>query len=66
MVKTKGGLLAFNSFLSTSKIRNISLDFARRTMATSNLVGVLFVITIDPSISLTPFANVQDVSAIKN
>jgi tetratricopeptide (TPR) repeat protein len=62
-MKTKGGLLAFNNFLSTSKIRGVSLDFAQRTMATSNLVGVLFVMTIDPSIPSTPFANVRDVSA---
>jgi len=63
VMKTKGGLLAFNNFLFTSKIRDVSLDFARRTMATSSLVGVLFVMTIDPSISSAPFANVRSVSA---
>ena len=62
LMKTKGGLLSFNNFLSTSKNRDVSLEFARRTMATSNLVGILFVMKIDPSISSTPFANVQDVS----
>jgi tetratricopeptide (TPR) repeat protein len=59
--KTQGGLLSFNNFLSTSKNRNVSLDFAQRTMATSSLVGVIFVINIDPSISATPFANVGNV-----
>jgi tetratricopeptide (TPR) repeat protein len=60
--KTQGGLLSFNNFLSTTKNRNVSLNFARRTMTTSSLVGVLFVINIDPSISATPFANVTNVS----
>jgi tetratricopeptide (TPR) repeat protein len=58
--KTQGGLLSFNNFLSTSENRNVSLDFARRTIATSSLMGVLFVIKIDPSISATPFANVRN------
>jgi tetratricopeptide (TPR) repeat protein len=59
---TQGGLLAFNNFLSTSLDRNVSLDFARRMMNTSDKVGVLFVMKIDPSISATPFANVKDAS----
>jgi tetratricopeptide (TPR) repeat protein len=58
---TQGGLLAFNNFLSTSQDRNVSLDFARRTINTSDKVGVLFVMKIDPSISATPFANVRNV-----
>jgi tetratricopeptide (TPR) repeat protein len=60
---TQGGLLAFNNFLSTSKNRAVSLRFVQRTVASSNLVGVLFIIKIDQSISTTPFANVRDVSA---
>jgi tetratricopeptide (TPR) repeat protein len=59
--KTQGGLLSFNNFLSTSENRNVSLDFARRTMASSDLVGVLFVMKIDPSLSTAPFANVGQV-----
>ncbi len=61
LMNTQGGLLAFNNFLSTSQNRAVSLEFARRTMATSSLVGVLFVIEIDPSITATPFANVGNV-----
>jgi hypothetical protein len=61
LMKTQGGLLAFNNFLSTSQNRAVSLEFARRTMQTSNLVGVLFILKIDPSISATPFANVENV-----
>jgi tetratricopeptide (TPR) repeat protein len=63
LMNTQGGLLSFNNFLSTSKNRDVSLDFARRTMATSSSVGVLFIIKIDPSVSATPFANVRAVSA---
>ncbi len=58
--KTQSGLLSFNNFLSTSENRNVSLDFARRTMNITSLVGVLFVMKIDPSISATPFANVRN------
>jgi tetratricopeptide (TPR) repeat protein len=59
---TQGGLLAFNNFLSTSKNRDVSLRFARRTVTTSDLVGVLFILKIDPSLSTTPFANINNVS----
>jgi tetratricopeptide (TPR) repeat protein len=59
---TQGGLLAFNNFLSTSLDCGVSLKFARRTINTSDKVGILFVMKIDPSISATPFANVKDAS----
>jgi tetratricopeptide (TPR) repeat protein len=58
---TQGGLLAFNNFLSTSLDRNVSLDFVQRTINTSDKVGVLFVMKINPSISATPFANVKNI-----
>jgi hypothetical protein len=63
--KTQAGLLSFNNFLSTSKNCNVSLDFARRTMVTFSLVGVLFVMKIHPSISATPFAKVWNISYYK-
>jgi tetratricopeptide (TPR) repeat protein len=62
MKKTKGGLMAFNNFLSTSKDRNVSLPFARNALTNPDLVGILFVITIDPSLSTTPFASINGVS----
>ncbi|CAF1480451.1 unnamed protein product [Adineta steineri] len=62
MLKTKGGLLSFNNFLSTSTNRQVSLSFAQQTMETSDMVGILFVMNIDPSVPSTPFANVRDVS----
>jgi SHS2 domain-containing protein len=66
MTKTKGGLMAFNSFLSTSKRRPISLDFARRALSNPDLVGILFVMTIDPSQSTTPFASINEVGFFEN
>jgi tetratricopeptide (TPR) repeat protein len=62
LVKIRGGLLSFNNFLSTSMKRQVSLDFIHETIETTDLIGILFVMTIDPSISSTPFANVRDVS----
>ena len=59
---TQGELLAFNNFLSTSYNHDVSLKFAQRIINTSSLVGVLFIMKIDPSVSATPFANVKDVS----
>ena len=58
MKETKGGLLSFNNFLLTNKNREISLNFVRQT---SDVLGILFVITIDPSISSTPFANLRNI-----
>jgi tetratricopeptide (TPR) repeat protein len=65
MEKTKGGLMAFNNFLSTSKDRDVSLDFAHDALSNPDLVGILFVMTIDPSVSTTPFASINDVSYFK-
>ena len=59
---TEGGLLSFNNFLIASRDYDVSLGFARRPMTTPSLVGVLFVLKIDPSISSTPFANIGAVS----
>jgi tetratricopeptide (TPR) repeat protein len=61
MITNKGGLLSFNCFLSTSKDRKVSLDFAQRATTNADMVGVLFVMTINPAQSTTPFASVIDV-----
>jgi hypothetical protein len=65
LVKTKGGLMSFNNFLFTSKNRNISLSFARKAISNPDMVGILFVMTIDPSKSTTAFASIADVSYFK-
>jgi tetratricopeptide (TPR) repeat protein len=65
LMKTKGGSMSFNNFLSTSKDREVSLDFARRALPNEDMVGVLFVMAIDPAKSTTPFASITDVSCFK-
>ncbi|CAF3820909.1 unnamed protein product [Adineta steineri] len=62
MRKTKGGLLSFNNFLSTSRNRNVSLLFAPQAATNPDLIGILFVMSINPVDSTTPFASVTDVS----
>lgn len=63
--KSNGGLISFNNFLSTSMSQTISLRFAQRALNNPDLVGVFFVMTIDPSQSTTPFASITDTSYYK-
>ncbi|CAF3382081.1 unnamed protein product [Rotaria socialis] len=58
----KGGLISFNNFLSTSIKRDISLEFANHAIDEPHTVGVLFQMTIDPTISSNPFASIQEIS----
>jgi tetratricopeptide (TPR) repeat protein len=62
LINTKGGLLSFNSFLSTSKDRDVSFAFAESNQYNPDFVGILFVMTIDPSKSTTPFASINGAS----
>ncbi|CAF3853068.1 unnamed protein product, partial [Adineta steineri] len=62
MSKTKGGLISFNNFLSTSTIRNISLSFAENATINPDQVGVLFIMKINPAHSTTPFAFIAGIS----
>jgi tetratricopeptide (TPR) repeat protein len=62
LMNTKGGLLSFNNFLSTSRDRQVSLAFADSNQYNHDSVGILFVMTIDPSKSTTAFASINDVS----
>ncbi|CAF1549453.1 unnamed protein product, partial [Rotaria sp. Silwood1] len=62
IAKNKGGLISFNNFLSTSKNRKISLEFAKDALETTAMVGVLFQMTIDPTESSTPFASIRELS----
>ncbi|CAF4157256.1 unnamed protein product [Rotaria sordida] len=65
MKKTKGGLMSFNNFLSTSRNREISFKtFARPAAFDADSVGILFIMNIDTAIctaSSTPFVNVKDI-----
>ncbi|CAF4485596.1 unnamed protein product [Rotaria sp. Silwood2] len=60
ILKAQGGLLSFNNFLSTSLDRQISLLFAESNQSNPDLIGVLFVITVNPSVSSIPFAKISD------
>ena len=63
--ETKGGLLAFNTFLSTSKQRSISLGFVLDSLAKNRAsVGILFIMDIKPTKTTTPFASIEAVTAI--
>jgi tetratricopeptide (TPR) repeat protein len=64
LTKTKGGLISFNNFLSTSTNRYFSLLFADCSRGDPDLVGILFVMTIDSSKSTAPFASVADVACL--
>jgi tetratricopeptide (TPR) repeat protein len=59
---TKGGLMSFNNFLSTSKKRDVSLGFAVGSLGETDMVGILFEMTIDPLVSSAPFAAIDEVS----
>ena len=62
MTKTKGVLLSFNNFLSTSAKRDISLHFAEKAATKTDLIGVLFQVNVNPSVSSTPFASIRGCS----
>ncbi|CAF1275312.1 unnamed protein product [Rotaria sordida] len=51
-------LMSFNNFLSTSELRNVAVDFIRD----NSKIGVLFIITIDPSIKSVPYARIAKFS----
>ncbi|CAF0758426.1 unnamed protein product [Adineta steineri] len=57
--KTKGGLMSFNNFLSTSYDKIFSLGFAQSALTDPDKVGILFIMSIDPCIKSTPFADIE-------
>ena len=65
MTKKKGGLMAFNGFLSASKRSEAPLDIARRALINPDLIGVLFQMTVDPSQTTTPFASIKDIGYLQ-
>ena len=65
----KGGLISFNSFLSTSKLPKICMGFIERNlMKNPENLGVLFIMAIDSKkvsiSSRTPFARIDHESAV--
>jgi tetratricopeptide (TPR) repeat protein len=65
--KNQGGLLAFNSFLSTSTDRLLSLGFAIGTLDDPSLKAILFEIEIiDGEHASNPFASLNGLSYFKS
>ena len=67
MKKSEGGLMTFNNFLSTSRSRDISIDFARQLNPDD--IAVLFVMKIDPQVceqAGISFVDVKDEGYFKN
>ena len=62
MIKAQGGLMSFNNFLSTSKKRKVSLEYAEDALNNLDMIGVLFKMSIDPTNLSTPFALIDGVS----
>ncbi|CAF1405332.1 unnamed protein product [Adineta steineri] len=62
MSKTKGGLISFNNFLSTSKDRDVSYAFAESNHVNPDLFGILFAMKVDPSQLTSPFASITGIS----
>ena len=66
LIHTKGGFISFNNFLSTSKDRSVSLQFARSALQKPDSIDLLFIITIDPKNSCTSFALLDNISYYQN
>ncbi|CAF0994519.1 unnamed protein product [Adineta steineri] len=60
--KTKGGLISFNNFLSSSTKQDIALGLAYSASENVDMVGILFIMSIDPCIKSTPFASTKEKS----
>jgi hypothetical protein len=52
-------------FLSISRNRNVSLSFANRAARNLDIVGILFIMMIDPAQSTTSFTSINEVSYFK-
>ena len=65
LMKSVGGLISFNNFLSTTRMKDIALQFAYGGENLPGRVGILFIIDIDPSNSSTVFADITNISYYK-
>ena len=60
IAESNGNLLQFDTFLSTTKCRDIALLFVDTDSRNPDLFSVLFVIKVDPNQSITSFASTVD------
>ncbi|UJR16977.1 hypothetical protein I4U23_003875 [Adineta vaga] len=58
----KNNLISFNTFLLTNTNRDLALNMARHLQESNELISILFRITIDPSISQTPFVTLDGIA----
>ena len=58
----QGGLISFNTFLSTCVERDVSLIIALSATDAIDMYGIFFVISIDPNLNCTSFANIEKLS----
>jgi tetratricopeptide (TPR) repeat protein len=65
LLQAEGGLMSFDGFLFASTNRNVSLKFATSALSKTGKTGILFKITLNPSITSIPFVSVQDFSYAK-
>ncbi|CAF0975970.1 unnamed protein product [Adineta steineri] len=64
MTTNIGGLISFNSFLSTSIVRGISEEFVQAAITNPDQVRVLFIMEVNPAESTTPFASIAGLSEL--
>jgi hypothetical protein len=59
--KSVGGLISFNCFLSTSADKTVGLGFAISSLDDPDSQAVLFVIDVDPTVSISsPLASLDE------
>ncbi|CAF1503285.1 unnamed protein product, partial [Adineta steineri] len=63
--KTEAGLISFNSFVSTSTKQDIAIGLAYSASENVDMVGILFIMFIDPYVKSTPFASIKEKSYFK-
>ncbi|CAF1441293.1 unnamed protein product [Adineta steineri] len=58
--QSKHGLISFNNFLLTSQNYELSFEIAHKISQKSDLIGILFVMSINPIRSTIPFARLNN------
>ncbi|CAF1165488.1 unnamed protein product, partial [Adineta ricciae] len=64
--KSQEGLIAFNSFISTSQDAAPAYMYADSATQDLEVMGILFIMTIDPKLDTTSFAHIRNISAIED
>lgn len=62
LLKDEGGLISFDGFMFACTNRDVSLKYATEASCEASKTGVLFQITLNPSLTSVPFASIRDFS----